>query len=133
MLDGATFHFPNLPFTNVPSLNTLFISLQPITFQFFHSLLPTPMSLPSVTAVDVDNVTFPPSVTPPSSAAPFFLAGAGVRGLQIQDNFVKFTAIGIYLQSDAVPLLSVKWNANSAPELTDSVEFFRDIVTGNSN
>ena len=89
------------------------------------------MSLPSVTAVDVDTVTFPPAVNPPSSSVAFFLAGAGVRGLQIQDKFVKFTAIGIYLQPDAVPLLSVKWNAKSAPELTDSVEFFRDIVTGN--
>ncbi|KAL9329800.1 hypothetical protein ACSQ67_004803 [Phaseolus vulgaris] len=88
------------------------------------------MSLPSVTTLDVDNVTFPPTVNPPSSATAFFLAGAGVRGLQVQDNFVKFTAIGVYLQPNAVPLLSVKWNGKSAPELTDSVEFFRDIITG---
>nr|UXO98046.1 Chalcone Isomerase [Pueraria montana var. lobata] len=88
------------------------------------------MASPSVTAADVDNVTFPPTVKAPSSANTFFLGGAGVRGLQIQDNFVKFTAIGIYLQHDAVPILSVKWNAKSAPELTESHQFFRDIVTG---
>nr|WIL10285.1 chalcone synthase [Grona styracifolia] len=88
------------------------------------------MAPPSVTAVDVDNVTFPPTVNAPSSGNSFFLGGAGVRGLQIQDNFVKFTAIGIYLQDNAVPSLAVKWHGKSAPELTESVEFFRDIVTG---
>ncbi|CAJ1977740.1 unnamed protein product [Sphenostylis stenocarpa] len=88
------------------------------------------MAIPSVTAIDIENVKFSPTVKPPSSANAFFLGGAGVRGLQIQDKFVKFTAIGIYLQHDAVPLLSVKWNAKSALELTESVEFFRDIVTG---
>ncbi|KAL2323879.1 hypothetical protein Fmac_022937 [Flemingia macrophylla] len=84
----------------------------------------------TVTALDVDNVKFPAAVNPPSSANTLFLGGAGVRGLHIQDNFVKFTAIGVYLQHDAVPFLADKWNAKSPPELTESVEFFRDIVTG---
>lgn len=56
---------------------------------------------------------------------------AGVRGLEIQGNFVKFTAIGVYLEDTAVPSLSIKWSGKSADELSESVEFFRDIVTGN--
>lgn len=56
---------------------------------------------------------------------------AGARGLQINDNFVKFTAIGVYLEDSALPLLASKWKGKSAEELTESVEFFRDIVTGN--
>ncbi|TKY50619.1 Chalcone--flavonone isomerase [Spatholobus suberectus] len=88
------------------------------------------MAPASVTSVDVENVTFPLTVKAPSSANTFLLGGAGVRGLQIQDKFVKFTAIGVYLQDDAVKFLAAKWNGKSAPELTESDEFFRDIVTG---
>ncbi len=53
--------------------------------------------------------------------------------MEIQGKFVKFTAIGVYLEDEAVPLLAVKWKAKSAQELTDSVEFFRDIVTGKTD
>ncbi|XP_061372260.1 chalcone--flavanone isomerase 2 [Gastrolobium bilobum] len=88
------------------------------------------MAPPSVTAVQVDNVAFPPTVKAPSSVNSFFLGGAGVRGMQIKDNFVKFTAIGIYLQDNSVPSLAVKWKGKPPQELTESVEFFRDIVTG---
>lgn len=88
------------------------------------------MAPPSVTAVEVENVAFPPTVKPPGSANTLFLGGAGERGLQIQDKFVKFTAIGVYLQDNAVPFLAVKWKGKPAPELTESVQFFRDIVTG---
>ncbi|MED6168447.1 Chitinase 2 [Stylosanthes scabra] len=84
----------------------------------------------SLTAVQVDNVTFPPTAKPPASDKTFFLAGAGVRGLQIDDKFVKFTAIAIYLQDNAVPSLSVKWSGKTPQELTESDDFFRDIVTG---
>lgn len=56
---------------------------------------------------------------------------AGARGLEIEGKFIKFTAIGVYLEDNAVSLLAVKWNGKSAEELTDSVEFFNDIVTGN--
>ncbi|KAJ1436408.1 Chalcone isomerase [Sesbania bispinosa] len=84
----------------------------------------------SVTAVQVENVAFLPTVKAPSSPYTLFLGGAGERGLQIQDKFVKFTAIGVYLQDHAAPFLAVKWKGKSAQELTESVEFFRDIVTG---
>lgn len=58
------------------------------------------------------------------------LTCAGVRGLEIQGNFVKFTAIGVYLEDKAVPKLAVKWKGKTAEELTESVQFFREIVTG---
>ncbi|KAJ0650760.1 putative chalcone isomerase [Helianthus annuus] len=54
----------------------------------------------------------------------------GVRGLEIQGNFVKFTGIGVYLEDKAISSLAVKWKGKTAQELTDSVEFYRDIVTG---
>ncbi|KAL1343291.1 hypothetical protein HN51_029707 [Arachis hypogaea] len=89
------------------------------------------MVLPSsLSAVQVDNVTFPATAKPPGSDKTFFLGGAGVRGLQIDDKFVKFTAIAVYLQDNAVPSLAVKWNGKTPSELTESVDFFRDIVTG---
>ncbi|KAM1182825.1 hypothetical protein TB2_001144 [Malus domestica] len=62
----------------------------------------------------------------------WLLKCTGVRGLEIQGNFVKFTAIGLYLEDNVVPLLAVKWKGKTAEELTESVEFFRDIVTGNT-
>lgn len=43
---------------------------------------------------------------------------------------MKFTAIGVYLEDEAVPLLAVKWEGKSGKDLVDSIEFFRDIVTG---
>ena len=55
---------------------------------------------------------------------------AGARGLEIEGKFIKFTAIGVYLEETAIPSLAVKWKGKTAEELTESVEFFRDIVTG---
>ncbi|KAK6138498.1 hypothetical protein DH2020_027759 [Rehmannia glutinosa] len=85
---------------------------------------------PSVTEVQVESCVFPAAVKPPGSAKTFFLAGAGVRGMEILGKFVKFTAIGVYLEDNAVPSLAVNWKSKSAEELTDSVEFFSEIVTG---
>ena len=52
----------------------------------------------------------------------------GVRGLEIKGKFKKFTAIGVYLEDTAVPFLAGMWKGMSVEELTDSVDFFRDIV-----
>nr|AEO36980.1 chalcone isomerase [Dimocarpus longan] len=87
-------------------------------------------SSPSVTEIQVENVTFTPFVKPPGSTKTLFLGGAGERGLEIQGKFIKFTAIGVYLEDVAVSWLAVKWKGKTAEELTESVEFFRDIVTG---
>ncbi|KAJ8759869.1 hypothetical protein K2173_009970 [Erythroxylum novogranatense] len=86
--------------------------------------------LPSVGQVQVEAVTFLPTVKPPASNKTLFLCGAGVRGLEIEGKFIKFSAIGVYLEDSAMPSLAVKWKGKSADELADSVEFFGDIVTG---
>ncbi|XP_038688926.1 chalcone--flavonone isomerase-like [Tripterygium wilfordii] len=85
---------------------------------------------PSVTEVQVETVTFPPAVKPPGSNKTLFLGGAGERGLEIQGKFIKVTTIGVYLEDEAVPSLAGKWKGKTTEELTDSVEFFRDVVTG---
>lgn len=54
-----------------------------------------------------------------------------MRGLEINGNFIKFTSIGVYLEESAsLQYLSPKWKLLSASELSKSVEFFRDVVTG---
>ncbi|KAK4418172.1 Chalcone--flavonone isomerase [Sesamum alatum] len=85
---------------------------------------------PSVTEVQVESFVFPPEVKPPGSAKTLFLGGAGVRGLEIEGKFVKFTAIGVYLEDTAVSSLAAKWKGKTAEELADSADFFGDIVTG---
>nr|Q8LKP9.1 RecName: Full=Chalcone--flavanone isomerase; Short=Chalcone isomerase [Saussurea medusa]AAM48130.1 chalcone isomerase [Saussurea medusa] len=85
---------------------------------------------PSSTSIQVESIVFPPSVKPPGATTTLFLGGAGVRGMEIQGNFVKFTGIGVYLEDKAIPSLAVKWKGKTAAELTDSVQFYRDIVTG---
>lgn len=84
----------------------------------------------SVAEVTVETVVFPPAVKPPGSTNTLFLGGAGVRGLEIHGKFIKVTAIGVYLEETAVPSLAVNWKDKSVEELTDSVQFYRDIVTG---
>ncbi|GAB4854873.1 hypothetical protein Ancab_023459 [Ancistrocladus abbreviatus] len=85
---------------------------------------------PAVTPVQVEDYVFPPTVKPPGSEKSFVLGGAGERGLEIEGKFVKFTAIGIHLETEAIASLAVKWKGKTAEELADSVEFFRDIVSG---
>ncbi|KAG9453816.1 hypothetical protein H6P81_006720 [Aristolochia fimbriata] len=88
-------------------------------------------SLPSVSQLVVDDVVFSHAVkAPPGSTGALFLCGAGVRGLQIQEMFVKFTAIGVYVGGEAVSYLAERWTGKTADELNSSVDFFRDIVTG---
>nr|AIT52345.1 chalcone-flavonone isomerase 1 [Daucus carota]AYN53488.1 putative chalcone-flavonone isomerase [Daucus carota subsp. sativus] len=85
---------------------------------------------PSVTEIQVENHLFPATVKPPATCHTLFLAGAGVRGLEIQGKFIKFTAIGVYLEDSAIPSLALKWKGKTADELMKSVGFFNDIVTG---
>ena len=40
-----------------------------------------------------------------------------MRGLNIQEEFVKFTGIGVYLEDKAVSSLAAKWKGKSAAEL----------------
>ncbi|KAG2544885.1 chalcone--flavonone isomerase-like [Panicum virgatum] len=85
----------------------------------------------AVSEVAVDGVVFPPVARPPGSGRSHFLAGAGVRGMEIGGNFIKFTAIGVYLEEGAaVSALAKKWAGKSADELAADAAFFRDVVTG---
>ncbi|KAJ4817931.1 Chalcone-flavonone isomerase family protein [Rhynchospora pubera] len=85
------------------------------------------------TPLVIDGITFPAFVTPPDSSKPFFLGGAGVRGLDIGGQFIKFTAIAVYLEESALQILAQKWSSNTADELTGSLEFYRDIINGPFN
>ncbi|KAL9326675.1 hypothetical protein ACSQ67_007320 [Phaseolus vulgaris] len=85
---------------------------------------------PSITSVTVEFLQFPAVVTPPSSTKSYFLGGAGVRGLNIEGEFVKFTGIGVYLEEKAVAWLCAKWKGKNAAELLESLEFYRDIIKG---
>jgi len=59
-----------------------------------------------------------------------YLFYTGVRGLNIEGEFVKFTGIGVYLEEKAVAWLGSKWKGKSAAELVESLEFYRDIIKG---
>ncbi|XP_050208796.1 chalcone--flavanone isomerase [Mercurialis annua] len=88
------------------------------------------MSASSVAQINLDAVSFTPAIKPPASDKTLFLAGAGDRCLEINGKLIKFTSIGVYVEEDALPLLAVKWKGKNSEELMDSVEFFREIVTG---
>ncbi|KAK7270106.1 hypothetical protein RIF29_23012 [Crotalaria pallida] len=83
-----------------------------------------------ITGVKVESLEFPAVVTPPGSTKSYFLGGAGVRGLDIDGEFVKFTGLGVYLEDKALSFLAAKWKGKSAAELLDSLDFFRDIIKG---
>lgn len=57
----------------------------------------------------------------------------GVRGLNIEGKFVKFTAIGVYLDDNAVSWLAAEWKGKNSDELMESDHFFWDIITGAYN
>ncbi|XP_028784670.1 chalcone--flavonone isomerase 1A-like [Neltuma alba] len=85
----------------------------------------------SLTGVTVEFLEFPAIVTPPaSSGKSYFLGGAGVRGLTINGQFIKFTGIGVYLEDKAFPPLASKWKGKTQDELVNSIDFFRDIIKG---
>ncbi|KAK4284088.1 hypothetical protein QN277_000964 [Acacia crassicarpa] len=85
----------------------------------------------SLTGVTVEFLEFPAIVTPPaSSGKSYYLGGAGVRGLTIEGQFIKFTGIGVYLEEKAFPSLASKWKGKTEHELLNSIDFFRDIIKG---
>ncbi|KAK2405643.1 Chalcone-flavanone isomerase family protein [Trifolium repens] len=84
----------------------------------------------SITGVKVEYLEFPAVVTPPSSTKSYFLGGAGVRGLDIDGEFVKFTVLGVYLEEKAVESLTFKWKNKTSTELFESLNFYRDIIKG---
>lgn len=86
--------------------------------------------VPFITGVQIVATTFPATVKPPGSDNSLFLGGTGLRGSEVNGYFLKLAAIGVYLEDKALPVLAVKWKGKTAMELMESVEFFREIVTG---
>ncbi|XP_020209203.1 chalcone--flavonone isomerase [Cajanus cajan] len=84
----------------------------------------------SITAVQVDNLHFPPLLSSSVSAKTYFLGGAGVRGLMIEGSFIKFTGLGVYLEDKAVASLATKWKSKDSEGLVETLDFFRDIISG---
>lgn len=85
-----------------------------------------------ITGVKVEFIEFPAVVTPPSSTKSYFLGGAGVRGLDIDGEFVKFTGLGVYLEEKAVASLTLKWKGKTPSQLFESLDFYRDIIKGSN-
>ncbi|CAJ1977738.1 unnamed protein product [Sphenostylis stenocarpa] len=85
---------------------------------------------PTITDVQVEFLHFPAVVTSPASAKTYFLGGAGERGLTIEGKFIKFTAIGVYLEDKAVASLATKWKGKPSEELIQALDFYRDIISG---
>ncbi|KAJ0847257.1 putative chalcone isomerase [Helianthus annuus] len=90
----------------------------------------------ATTGLQVESILFPPSVKPPGASATFFLGGADHSFLLLCERFGdprQFRQVYWYwcvLEDKAISSLAVKWKGKTAQELTDSVEFYRDIVTG---
>ncbi|KAK7310276.1 hypothetical protein RJT34_07687 [Clitoria ternatea] len=84
----------------------------------------------SVSAVQLEDFEFPAVITNPASGKSYFLGGAGVRGLTIEGKFIKFTGIGVYLEDKAVASLAPKWKGKTSQHLLDSLDFYRDIISG---
>ncbi|XP_057767961.1 chalcone--flavanone isomerase-like [Salvia miltiorrhiza] len=85
---------------------------------------------PTVAQLQGESVVFPPTAKPPGSDKTLFLGSAGVRGMEIKGNFVKFTAIAVYMEGTSIPALAPKWSAKTADELADSTDFIREIIAG---
>jgi len=56
----------------------------------------------------------------------------GVRGLDIDGGFVKFTGLGVYLEEKAVASLTPKWKSKTPSQLFESLDFYRDIIKGSN-
>ncbi|KAI5401932.1 chalcone--flavanone isomerase 1B-1 [Lathyrus oleraceus] len=84
----------------------------------------------SITGVTVELVEFPAVLTSPATTKSYFLGGAGVRGLDIDGEFVKFTGIGVYLEEKAIASLIPKWKGKTPAQLKESLDFYRDIIKG---
>ncbi|KAJ1400214.1 Chalcone isomerase [Sesbania bispinosa] len=84
----------------------------------------------AISAIQVENLEFPAVVTSPATAKAYFLGGAGERGLMIEGKFIKFTGIGVYLEDKALESLADKWKGKDSQELQDTLDFYRDIISG---
>nr|WPW46122.1 chalcone isomerase [Astragalus sinicus] len=89
-------------------------------------------TMATLTPLKVEFVEFPTILSPPRSNKSFFLGGAGVRGLDINGQFITFTGIGVYLEESDIASLASKWKGKTPDELMESLDFYRDIIKGPS-
>nr|QDF63001.1 chalcone isomerase [Lindsaea orbiculata] len=78
--------------------------------------------------LDIEGVAFAPSVAALGSAKPLVLGGAGDRGLEINGNYIKFTAIGIYIEDGIIPHLSSKLSGKTVLELCEKDLLFEEVI-----
>nr|QDF63019.1 chalcone isomerase [Adiantum caudatum] len=78
--------------------------------------------------LEVEGIEFAPSVAALGSSKQLVLGGAGFRGLEINGNLVKFTAIGIYVDEAIIPHLSPKLHGKSVEELCENELLFEEVL-----
>nr|QDF63008.1 chalcone isomerase [Christella parasitica] len=79
--------------------------------------------------LDIEGIIFEPSVQALGSSKSLVLGGAGDRGLEINGKFIKFTAIGIYVEDGIVPYLSPKLSGKCVEELCDKELLFEEVIS----
>eukprot|EP00252_Welwitschia_mirabilis_P017005 TRINITY_DN3780_c0_g1_i3.p1 TRINITY_DN3780_c0_g1~~TRINITY_DN3780_c0_g1_i3.p1 ORF type:complete len:210 (-),score=31.86 TRINITY_DN3780_c0_g1_i3:292-921(-) len=80
--------------------------------------------------MEIEGNFFPSTVTSPGATQDLILAGAGVRGLTIEGNFIPVTTIGVYMHREIVSnQLMPKWKGKSAEELNEDENFILEIIT----
>ncbi|MCO5552155.1 hypothetical protein L7F22_005665 [Adiantum nelumboides] len=79
-------------------------------------------------ALEVEGIEFAPSVAALGSSKQLVLGGAGFRGLEINGNLVKFTAIGIYVDEAIISHLSPKLHGKSVEELCENELLFEEVL-----
>nr|QDF58101.1 chalcone isomerase 1 [Arthropteris palisotii] len=79
--------------------------------------------------LDIDGISFISSVVAFGSSKALVLGGAGDRGIEINGKFIKFTAIGIYVDDGIISHLSPKLGGKSVEELCDKELLFEEIVS----
>lgn len=79
--------------------------------------------------LEVEGVAFSPSLVAPGSSKSLVLGGAGDRGLEINGNYIKFTAIGIYVEEGVIPHLSPKLSGKTVKELCDRELLFEELLS----
>nr|QDF63012.1 chalcone isomerase [Asplenium loriceum] len=78
--------------------------------------------------MDIEGHMFESSVAGLGCSKELVLGGAGDRGLEINGKFIKFTAIGIYVEEAIVPYLSPKLGGKSVEELCEKELLFEEVI-----
>lgn len=78
--------------------------------------------------MEIEGLAFPPALVPPGSSKSLLLGGAGFRGMEINGNFIKFTAIGIYIEEGVIKHLSPKLKGKTAEELCKDELLFEELL-----